>query len=118
VHLLNIADREQDEEPQADLQLKLQNEMERIFSVNAEVIDQYIQNAKRSYFPKLLTGLNFNYQKTLQLHKVVIETPTIFGIPATMKYRSTVFISMRGNMKAVPENGFRDVQLQLEIHPM
>ena len=91
--------------------------MERIFSINQEVIDQFIENMKKSYIPKLMTGFPFNYQKTLQLDGVTMEMPTIFGIPATLNFRMTSLTSLRGNLKIANEKGIKDIQLQLEIHP-
>lgn len=118
VNLLNIAERESDSNPQADIHFRLRNEMERIFSVNYEVIDKLVEQVKLSYWAKLKVGLPINYQKASQLGNIVVEVPTIFGVPATYNMRLSSLISLRGNLKITNEDYLKDVQIQAELHPI
>jgi hypothetical protein len=116
--LLGIEQRGQDEEIEGSLRIKIRGEMERLFSINEQVINRLITQAKGQALPKLLNGLPINYQKTFHLVEYSMEMPSAMGIPISYHYRMPVHFSLRGNLKIVNENGLKDVQLQAELHPV
>lgn len=116
--LLGIEQREQDEEIEGSIRIKIRSEMERLFSINEATIQQLIKQAKGQALPKLLNGLPINYQKTFHLMEHSLEMPSAMGIPIHYHLRMPVHFSLRGNLKIVNENGLKDVQLQAELHPV
>jgi hypothetical protein len=116
--LLGIEARDQDEEIEGSFRLKIRSEMERLFSINEQKIQQLIKQAKGQALPKLLNGLPINYQKTFHLLEHSLEMPSAMGIPITYHLRMPVHFSLRGTLKIVNENGLKDVQLQAELHPV
>jgi hypothetical protein len=116
--LLGISTRDQDEEIEGSFRVKIRSEMERLFSVNEQTIQQLLKQAKGQALPMLLNGLPINFQKTFHLIEHSLEIPSGLGIPITYHLRMPVHFSLRGNIKIVNENGLKDVQLQAELHPV
>jgi hypothetical protein len=116
--LLGIEQRQQDEQIEGSFRIKIQSEMERLFSINEQTIQELINKAKGQALPKLMNGLPINYQKTIHLMEKTMEFPSAMGIPINYNVRLPVHVSLRGNIKIVNENGMKDVQLQAELHPV
>jgi len=117
-NILGISQREQDEKPEASIRIKMRQQMERLWSINEESIQQLIAKAKGEYLPQLLNGLPFNYQKTLHLMEHSMEMPSCMGLPVHYHLRMPLHVSARGTLKIVNQNGLKDVQIQAEIHPV
>jgi len=117
-NILGISQREMDEKPEAHLRIKLRDEMERLWSLNEETIQELLGKAKGEWFPKLQNGIQINYQKTHHLYEHTDEFPSIMGLPLMFHHRIPAHFSLRGSVKLVNENGFKDIQLQADLHPV
>jgi hypothetical protein len=112
--ILGIEKREQEEEMEGHIQFQIQNQMQRIFSVNEQKIQQLMKQARTKWLPQLRNGYRFNYQKTFQIAESNVEVPSGMGIPLSFSHRVTVHLSLRGNVKLVQEG--KDAQAVAEVH--
>jgi hypothetical protein len=116
--LLGIETRKQTEPIEGHLMVKIRNEMERMITVNKEVIEKYAKKMLTETLPKLKNGIPINYQKTFRFSELSFEVPTLFGLPLNYKFRMPVHFSLRGHLKVVSEDNLKDIQLQAELHPV
>lgn len=115
--ILGIRERKQTEKVEGRFYMKIQNEMERMFSFDKNMLEKLIKQFKLETLPKLRNGIPINFQKTLHLREHLMEIPTIFGFPATYNFRMPVHVSVRGLVKLVSEDN-KDFQIQAELHPV
>jgi hypothetical protein len=118
LQILGIETRKQTEPMEGHLMVKIRNEMERMITVNKEVIEKYAKKLMTETLPKLKNGIPINYQKTFRFSELSFEVPTLFGLPLNYKFRMPVHFSLRGNLKVVSESNLKDIQLQAELHPV
>jgi hypothetical protein len=114
--ILGLQKRQQDEEIEGSIQFTIRNEMQRIFSVNEQKIQELIKHAQNNLYPQMVNGIPFNYQKTYQFVEHEAEFPSGLGIPVSFSYRQPVHLSLRGTIKLVQDNGARDTQVVAEVH--
>jgi hypothetical protein len=114
--ILGISRREQEEDIEGSFDIKIRDEMQRLWSVNEEKIEEYYKAAGQQGLQKLFNGIPINYQKTIHAAENVFEMPCILGVPVTFNSRMPVHVSLRGNVRLVQEG--QDFQLQVELHPV
>lgn len=115
--ILGIKERKQTDAVEGRFYVKIQNEMERMFSFDKHTLEKLIRQFNVETLPKLRTGYPIHFQKTLHLREHLMEVPTIFGFPCTYNFRMPVHVSLRGLVKLVTEDN-KDFQIQAELHPV
>lgn len=116
--ILGIKERKQNDAVEGRFYMKIQNEMERMFSFDKHMLEKLIKQFKLETLPKLRNGYPINFQKTFHLREHLMEVPTIFGFPATYNFRMPVHVSLRGLVKLVTVDNLKDMQIQAELHPV
>jgi hypothetical protein len=114
---LGIESREQEEPIKGTLHIKIRNEMERLFSINEETINNLIRQLKSKALPNLRSALPFNFQKVFVFAEHTMAMPSAFGLPVVYKFHMPITVSLKG---AVKVNGVRngEMQVQAEVHPV
>jgi len=116
--ILGIQERKQHDKVEGRFYLKIQNEMERMFSFDKNTLEKLVRQFKLETMPKLRNGYPIHFQKTFHLREHLMEVPTIFGFPATYNFRMPVHVSLKGLVKLVTEDNNKDIQIQAELHPV